>query len=272
MSKIIHLEGTFNTRDIGGIVNKYGKRIRFGLMIRSDALNALTLKDIQYFQKIGLKTIVDFRMKKEINVAPNQIIAGVKTFNLSPNAEVAALASGNIVNDKEKINALIDDVSTAEGKEKLLSKVDEMEDAMREMVRDSYANKQYTQFLKLLTDRNNLPLLHHCKGGKDRTGFGALITLLTLDVDIDKIREEYMLTKECMAKRNEKRMEEYREYTDNETVLTYLSGLMQTKELYFDAAIDEMIQLSGSVDKYLEEYLDLTSEKKKKINEIFLEG
>ena len=57
---------------------------------------------------------------------------------------------------------------------------------------------------------------------------------------------------------------------DDPFVLEYLSGLMQTKEVYFDAAIDEMIKLAGSIPNYLEKYLDVTLEKKEKIKQIFL--
>ena len=45
---------------------------------------------------------------------------------------------------------------------------------------------------------------------------------------------------------------------------------MQTKEVYFDAGIDEMIKLAGSIPNYLEKYLDVTLEKKEKIKQIFL--
>lgn len=271
MSKIIELQGTFNTRDIGGIVTKNGKKIRPQLMFRSDALNTLTKEDVHYFEEVGLKTIVDFRSKKEVESAPDAKIKGVQEINLSPNAEVANLASGNIVDDKKKIDTLLKEASTEEGRKKLQDRMDEMVDQMRELVHSSYANKQYTEFLNLLTNPDNLPLLHHCKGGKDRTGFAAMITLFTLEVDVNDIKKDYMTTKECMASRNERRMDEYRQYTDNQIVLEYLSGLMQTKEIYFDAAIDEMIAMSGSIDGYLEEYLDLTMEKRNKIKEIFLE-
>lgn len=271
MTKIIKLEGTFNTRDIGGIINIDGECIRYNRMIRSDALNEITTQDIEYLKELGLKTIVDFRGKQEIEKAPDVKISGVKEIYLSPNAEVANLASGNIVDDQQKINTLIQEASSEEGRGKLQARSEEMSDQMRELVNSPYANKQYTAFVNLLTDERNLPLLHHCKGGKDRTGFAAMITLFILDVSVEKVKEEYMITKECMASRNEKRMNEYRQYTDNSYVLDYLSGLMQTKEVYFDAAIDEMIKLAGSIPKYLEKYLNVTAEKKEKIKHIFLE-
>lgn len=272
MSKIIKLEGTFNTRDIGGIVNTEGKKVRTGLMIRSDALNTLTPKDIAYFENIKLKTIVDFRGKKEIEKAPDVNIAGVQTIPLSPNAEVAAMASGNIVDDKKKIDVLLKEASTKEGQKRLQKRMDEMVVQMRELVNTPYANQQYSKFLDILIDADNLPLLHHCRGGKDRTGFATMITLFALDVSIEEVKKDYMLTKDCMTNRNEKRMDEYRTYTDNPIVLEYLSGLMSTKEIYFDAAIEEMIKLAGSIDMYLESYLLLTKEKKEKMKSIFLES
>ena len=270
MTRIIKLEGTFNTRDIGGIFNEEGKCIQYNRMIRSDALNKITVQDVDILKQLGLKTIVDFRGKQEIEKAPDIKIDGVKTIYLSPNAEVANLASGNIVDDQQKIDALIKIAGTQEGRTQLRARSDEMSEQMRELVNSPYANKQYTSFINLLTDETNLPLLHHCKGGKDRTGFATIITLFILDVSLEKVKEEYMLTKECMASRNEKRMNEYRQYTNDPFVLEYLSGLMQTKEIYFDAAIDEMIKLAGTIPKYLEKYLDVTAEKKEKIKKIFL--
>jgi len=271
MSRNIKLEGTFNTRDIGGIANKEGKMVRYGLMLRSDALNKITKNDVLLLQEYGLKTIIDFRGKQEVEKAPDVDIPNIKAVNLSPNAEVANIASGNIVDDKIKIDTLLKEASSEEGRNKLKVRLNQMTEQMRELVNEPYANLQYRKFVDLIADENNLPVLHHCRGGKDRTGFGAMITLFILDVGEEEVRKEYMLTKDCMAKRNEKRMNEYRAYTDNEIVLEYLSALMQTKEIYFDAAIDEMKKLSGSIDKYLEEYLDVTKEKKDKIKEVFLE-
>jgi protein-tyrosine phosphatase len=269
--KIIKLSGTFNTRDIGGLRNKAGKKVKYGQMYRSDALNNLTTEDCDYLERLGIKTIVDFRSNDEINAAPDKVISTAKTVYLSPNADVAALGSGNIVDDQQKIDTLLQEAATEKGREQLQVKVDEMAEQMKELVSDPFANQQYEQFINLLVQEESLPILHHCKGGKDRTGLAAILTLLILDVPLNAILEEYMLTKDCMAQRNKKRMQEYQTYTDNKVVLEYLSGLMQTKELYFNAAIDEMIDMSGSIDHYLENVLHVTPDKKAHIQALFLE-
>lgn len=271
MPKIIKLSGTFNTRDIGGLRNKAGKKVKYGRMYRSDALNNLTAEDSDYLEKLGIKTIVDFRSNDEIAAAPDKVIRTAETVHLSPNADIAALGSGNIVDDQKKIDTLVQEAATQQGREQLRAKVNEMAEQMKELVSDPFANQQYERFVTLLTQEESLPILHHCKGGKDRTGFAAMLTLLILDIPLKDILEEYMLTKDCMAKRNRKRMQEYQTYTDNKVVLDYLTGLMQTKELYFNAAIDEMINKSGSVDNYLEKVLHVTADKKERIQKLFLE-
>lgn len=271
MPKIIHLSGTFNTRDIGGLTTRSGKKVKYGVMYRSDALDQLTAHDVQQLENLGIKTIVDFRGADEIVAAPDKKIPHTVTVNLAPQAAVAALGSGNIVDDQQKIDALLKEAATAEGRAILKLKVDEMAEQMKELVSQPHAISQYKKFVQLLLESDRLPLLHHCKGGKDRTGFAAMITLLILDVPLAAVQEEYMVTKKCMEKRNVKRMEEYKKYTDNEAVLAYLSGLMQTKELYFQAAIETMETMSGSIDRYLEKVLDVTPQKKEAIQRLFLE-
>lgn len=66
MTKIITLEGTFNTRDMGGIMNEEGKYVRYNRMIRSDALNKITNHDVEYLEELGLKTIVVSEENKKL--------------------------------------------------------------------------------------------------------------------------------------------------------------------------------------------------------------
>ena len=254
------VEGTFNSRDFGGYETTDGKKVVWGKIFRSDALCLLTDDDVTYFEEMGLKTIVDFRGKKEIEVAPDREIPGATWINLNPHADVAELATGNIVNDKEKIEKLVQLVKQPGGEEVLLSRLDEMAEQMRRLVNTEVSHHAYRKYLQLLTDKENLPIIHHCKGGKDRAGFAAILVLLALGVSIETIKEDYMLTKSNMVARNEKRMNEYREYTDHPVVLQYLSGLMSTKEIYFDATVDEIERLSTSPIDYLLNVIGITED------------
>ena len=269
-TRLLPLDGTFNCRDLGGYKGAEGKRVKWGQLFRSDALNKLSNRDIAFLEGIGIKTIVDFRGDGEWQAAKDKPIKGAEFVNLSPNAHTAALASGNIVDDRKKIESLVQMAQSEEGVKELNQRLDEMALQMREIVHGEYSNKQYKKLMKLLSDETSAPLLQHCKGGKDRTGFGAMLMLLALGVSIEDIEYDYMLTKQYMAARNEKRMDEYRQFTDDKVVLEYLSGLMQTKMIYIEAAWDEMKKLSGNIPTYLKEHIGVTEADMRKLQEMYL--
>lgn len=266
----ISLEGTFNTRDFGGYTAVNGRQVKWGTFFRSDALNNLTEEDVTILEKLGIKTVVDFRSEKEISQAPDILPAGAKYVNLSPNAPIAALASGNMHDDQSKIAKLVEIAEKSEGETYFTERLDEMSEEMRKLVRESFSNKKYQSYLRLLLNPDNLPILHHCRGGKDRAGFAAILVLAVLGVSKEVIKFDYMQTKNNMEERNKKRMKEYQQFTNNKTVLTYLSGLMQTRERYFEAAYDEIEKIAGSMDNYLKQVMDLSSEDINTIREYYL--
>lgn len=63
----------------------------------------------------------------------------------------------------------------------------------------------------ILGDSTNYPVLIHCTQGKDRTGLIVALVLLLLDVPIDAIRHDYMLSEPELLPEQEQRMAEIRE-------------------------------------------------------------
>lgn len=266
----IPLQGTFNCRDLGGYQTKDGRITKWGKIFRSDALNTITASDVHYLSRMGIKSVVDFRASTEIESAPDISIEGVEHFYLNPNAEVAALATGNLIDDKTKIAKLLKIANSSEGEAYFNDRLNEMADQMRELVSAKISNERYRDFLKLLTNEENMPLLEHCKGGKDRAGFAAMLVLMVLDVPKETIIKDYLLTKENMQERNKKRMDEYKEFTDHPLVLQYLEGLMSTKQKYIDAAFEEMDRISENTESYLKEIIGITEEEIFKIRKNLL--
>lgn len=259
--KKIQLEGTFNTRDFGGYTGYQGRKVKEGVFYRSDALYQITEKDQQILASLEIKMVVDFRGQGEVEKEPDILFSGIRYINLPPHAEVAQLASGNILNDQAKVEELVRLAATQDGRNKLISRQDDMAIQMRDLVRQKIANEQYSKYLHLLLDTENTPILHHCKGGKDRAGMAAVLVLAALGADRDTMMYDYMLTRDFMAERNVKRMNEYRQYTDNEFVLAYLSSLMQTKKSYLEAAFDEVDKLAGGFLPYLDQVLGFGTDK-----------
>jgi protein-tyrosine phosphatase len=252
----IHLDGTFNLRDLGGYVSEDGRTVIWGRFLRSDALGKISDSGVKYLDAMHLHTVIDFRNLKERTKVPDCLDVKWQYQYLDPQADTAALASAAPKDDQEKISHLLDIASTVQGRSVLEAKKNEMIGQYQEFVSGSESKRVYAKFVHICMQTNALPILFHCRGGKDRTGFAALLILSMLGVDRDTINEDYMLTAENMQRRNESRMNDYKKYTDNSYVLEYLHCLMMTKSEYIDAAWNEL-ECYGGIQRYLNNELNV---------------
>ena len=77
--QIIHLSGTDNTRDLGGLQTSDHRIVRSKKLIRSDHLNRLTEKDCRILsEQYRVMTIVDLRRDSESARQPDQVPSGAK--------------------------------------------------------------------------------------------------------------------------------------------------------------------------------------------------
>lgn len=270
-TRTINLDGTNNFRDLGGYIGHEGKTVKYNQFFRSDALHKLSDNDIAWLEEIGIKTIVDFRSASEIIDNEDKMIKGSHYYHLNPKAEVAQTASASLANDRSKIDKLVKIANSDDGEKYFANHINDMAEQMRRLVSDPNAVQQYQKVMFLIVD-NKTPIIFHCRGGKDRTGIAAMFILLALGVSKKHIFEDYLLTNINNVVRNEKRMNDYRNLTDNQNVLDYLYNLMLAKDEYLEAAFDEMIRLSGSIANYLKHFLKLDEDKLTTLRNLYLEG
>ena len=64
-SERLALEGTRNTRDIGGYRTADGMTVRRGVVFRSDGLDGLTASDVRQLSGLGIRTVIDLRGPQE---------------------------------------------------------------------------------------------------------------------------------------------------------------------------------------------------------------
>ena len=177
MTTLINLEGTNNTRDLGGIINLDNKIIKKNLLFRSDKLSNLTENDINTIKELGIQTIIDFRSitekKKEPNIIPDSIeyIEMPIDADKSINDELMPILEGK--SNKKMTDFLID--------------------ANKDFVLKY--SKIFSEFIINLI-KNQKPTLFHCTAGKDRTGFATYIILSLLDVSEETIIDDYLKTNE----------------------------------------------------------------------------
>lgn len=152
-----------NLRDLGGYKTKDGRYVKWGLLFRSGKLDELTDSDLDYLASIPVKTVIDFRNHSEIASAPDK---------LPP----------TVVNTKN-YNVLEGDTSVDDF-------MDSMNQGRYDYVRETMIlsneifvrehQEVFKAYLSDILNENNLPLLFHCTGGKDRAGFASALFLSAL--------------------------------------------------------------------------------------------
>lgn len=269
----VNLEGCFNCRDLGGYPAAGGRQVAWGQVFRSDALHKVSGRDIAYLEQMGIRSIIDFRAPAEAAKAENQPIAETKYYNFNPHAEAArqASASGQGNDDARKIAKLEKMAASEEGRQSLAQTGAVMVGQMRQMVTDTNAVTAYHNFFEvLLNGEETAPLIFHCQGGKDRTGWGAALFLFALGVPEEVVAQDYMLSREMGIQRNKMRMDEYRQYTQNPLVLGFLQGMQETRMEYLSAALDEMHAVAGTAEQYLGNTLGVGERQRMQLQRLYL--
>ena len=117
------------------------------------------------------------------------------------------------------------------------------------------AQKAYRAFLKLLSDKKNLPCLFHCTAGKDRTGFATALVLLLMGADHDFIMKDYLRTNEEEA--DPQLMKEFNAMSDQ--TKKDVQPLITAREEYMTISLNEIEKLGG-IETYCLNVLGLTQE------------
>lgn len=73
------------------------------------------------------------------------------------------------------------------------------------MMFDQYADfvilfkLQFSSLLKIISQKENLPVLIHCTGGKDRTGFACALIMAVLGLPKEVIVHDYLVSNNCIS-------------------------------------------------------------------------
>lgn len=172
--RILPLEGSFNCRDLGSIINKDNKCITSGLLIRSDDLANLTDDDLEKLNKYPIRTIIDLRTTHE----------RLKNHDHIPNScnhEVHLdISSGHFDDLMKQFRAGIPNPKQF------------MRNIYKDFVLDKTCQEKYKNFFDVIQHKNKTPILFHCTAGKDRTGFATAMILSALNVNEETIMNDYL--------------------------------------------------------------------------------
>lgn len=245
----ILLEGLGNTRDLGGLQTTDGCHIIDGRLLRSGALAPATEEDKQILLKeYHLKTVVDFRTELERSEAPDPIWEGVTNIFHPITTERAM----GLTREKGGIVDLLTLGDKATGV---------MLQLYPHLVCDEPTRKQYAEFLRIVLRQEDGSILWHCSAGKDRAGMGTALLLLVLGVPEDVIREDYMRSNEYLQKENDRIMQMLADtHRATKVQIDGVRTIFETREAFFDSAVNAIRDKFGSMGNYFTEGLGLTQE------------
>ena len=251
--RLLPMDGSHNTRELGGYKTTDGKTIKWGKLFRSDKLSDISKTDQAYLQNLGIKKIVDFRSEQEKAEDPNIIPTGISYVEMPISVDGAM---------RSKIEAVLKGETDREVQSFLI-------DANKEFV-TNYADV-YENFLRGLIDEDT-PTLFHCTAGKDRAGFAAAITLIALGVSKEDVINDYMKTNAFTQERIEEILGQIELMSLYQSDVEILRPLLGVEQIYIETAFRTAEDKYGSLENFIRDGLNISDEDIQKLRNKFLEG
>lgn len=270
--RTLPVEGMNNFRDMGGYETKTGQTVKWGKLYRSDHIYNATEKGIAYLQTLDIHTIIDYRSNVETKKYPNKRIGDqVKTYQMDPSAHAAELAAQFQSSKEEEDANLINEIIEQKEQGTLVDHSDVVLTQYRTFVSKKESQEAFSKMLDIVADPKAPAVVQHCRGGKDRTGFGSMLVLGTLGVKKEDLIEDYLLTAKNRVERNRAKMEGYKKLTNDSVVLDQLYSFIDTKPEFIEESIDTINENYGSIENYVKEELKLTEQTVEQMKRMYLE-
>ena len=248
----LSMDGSYNTRELGGYKTTDGKSVKWGVLFRSDKLSDISLEDQKYLKNLGIQRIVDFRSKAEKAEDPDKIPEGVTYIEMPIEVDGAM---------RTKIEAILKGEINRNVKDFLI-------EANEEFIKN-YSHI-YSKFLKDLA-KEQKPTMFHCTAGKDRAGFAAAITLIAIGVSKEDAINDYMKTNEYTAERINEMISKIELMSLYQTDGELLRPLLGVEREYLEAAFKTAENEYGSIENYIRSGLNISEKEIQQLRSFLLE-
>lgn len=233
-NRFLPLKHCFNSRDLGGIINREGVAIARKRLVRSDDLSSLDQRDQELLSALNVHTVIDFRSHTERAAQPNVLPT-------SCHHDVHLdLLSGNM--------------GTYMGmmQQQHVSSREIMLSIYQDLVLHPTSQQQYRQFFALLQQpATQGAMLYHCSAGKDRTGIATALILSALNFDEEVIMHDYLLSNEGLQEK----------YAHLITAYPHMRDFFMVKADWLQHAWQLIKQQYDSIENYLETVLHVNCQR-----------
>ncbi|XID92405.1 tyrosine-protein phosphatase [Paenibacillaceae bacterium WGS1546] len=252
---LLPLQGAVNFRDMGGLRTNDGRTVKRGLLFRAAELTGLTPEDHRLLQPIGLKLVFDYRNRGEAALRPDPAVGNAALVRVPANLEA-----------EDKPHVTMEQLF-AGGMHKAFS-----DDMLLSMYAElPIGNASYKRLMELLKEpENNLPLVQHCAGGRDRTGVGSFLILTTLGVPYETIMEDYLLSNVTLADYHREMYDMAANYLSQDELQTFRQA-MALQPRYLDASLNSILRAYETFERYLEAEFGIDGAARERIQAYCLE-
>lgn len=254
-SQALDLAGVINFRDFGGMKTIDGRTIKQGLLFRSADLTDVTEEDIQTFRELGIRTIFDYRTAKEATERPDPQLANINYHRVSVNKEedTSSYTSLNDLFATKQSNSIGNDL---------------LVELYRSLPIGNYSFKQLMEHMKHPAE--NLPLIHHCAGGRDRTGIGSMIILLALGVAWEDIVADFVFSNVLLEEYHQQIFTQVENKMSPAQFEQFKAGFL-LQEQYLSLSYQHIFTHYPTIEDFLAEEYGMTAEVRKTLQDYCLE-
>jgi protein-tyrosine phosphatase len=214
-------DGCLNVRDLGGLRTADGRTTRFGAIVRADSVRQLSDAGWQALVGYGVGRIVDLRWHDELAADPRREV-GVEVVHVPVFPDIGdpawEAAEANL-GDRGREYAWLLDTGA----------------------------ERFGEAVTAVAGGNGGAVVVHCAAGKDRTGLVAALILRLVEVPLDAIVEDYVLSARNLAPLLESWIRGAPDEDERDRRL-YLST---TPPGAIEHAVGEVERRHGSVREYL---------------------
>ena len=214
----------------------------------------MTPQELETFQRLGIKCVIDLRSEAE-NLRHPEPDLNMEVYRCSG---VVSKGGEGIDFSPKGMNQI------GEAGEKQLQVLTRYYEDM------PFQNEAFQLMVKKI-EAGSVPMCIHCATGKDRTGIAAMIILIMLGVDDETILEDYMLScryrQKVLQETLQKSAEKIKESPVLEQLLIMKDGVL---EAIGRAVLKNMHDRYGSYEEYLHIEFGLTPEKLQELRDLYL--
>lgn len=260
----IEFEGLPNTRDLGGITTREGKRVVSKKLLRSGSLNPATKQDAQMLlDDYNLQTVIDLRTEEEKEGSPDPVdlFPGIQ-FMQVPLLQVQSLGITRSSSSSDLLQEL-------QGLMK--NPIELMIVIYPKILLDEDSQKGIKQFFDELLNAEEGSVLWHCSAGKDRVGLTTALLLTALDVPHETIAKDYLATNRYMDTLTQKTLQKIPHFMQSEQMREALKVMNSADIRFLRSALNAVTINYGGAEEYLEEAIGLTEDAIKGLRQKYLE-